>query len=249
MATYVCLVGLLIGASASPAGQAPPSAGQDIPLFAPQALAGVDQLHLALATPETVEKGLVDAPKLKARVAEKLGEAGIRPAEGQTALVPQLIVRIEGAPVPDGDGYACRVQVSLTRLMALPNRPDLRIWAEVWQSKPVMEVVARSEVAGAISTAVLTQAEAFVSACKAAGRAPSLSPGISAPPAAGHGPSRPQNPPAASGYALVSSKSSQVFHRPDCRWAQNVASGNLVGYKNREEAVQAGKRPCKTCKP
>jgi hypothetical protein len=163
--------------------------------------------------------------------------------------VPRLVVRIESAPVPDGDRYACRVQISLNRLVALPNRPDLQIPAEVWQSRPIMEVVAKADVAEAISTAALTQAEAFVAAYKAAGRAPSLPQGISAPPAAGQGRSSPKNPQAAPGYAFVSSTSSQVFHRPDCRWAQNIASGNLVGYKNRDEAVQAGRRPCKTCKP
>jgi hypothetical protein len=253
MATRVCLVAILIGASAGQAGQMRPSTGQDILLSTTQALVGIDQLHVVLATPETGQEGLTDVWKLKVRVAEKLGEAGIKPAEGEMSLVPRLIIRIESAPVPDGDRYACRVQISLIRLMTLPSRPDLQIWAEVWQSRPVMEVVAKPNVAEAVSTAVLTQTEAFVAACKAAGGAPSLTPGIkqdvSAPPAVGQGQSSPRGSQAASQYPFVSSTSSQVFHRPDCRWAQNIASGNLVGYKSREEAVQAGKRPCKTCKP
>jgi hypothetical protein len=249
MATHVCLVAILIGAVAGQAAEVHPSTGQDILLSASQALVGIDQLHIVLATPETGQEGLIGASKLKVRIAEKLGEAGIRSAEAEMSLVPRLVVRIESAPVPDSDRYAYRVQISLNRLVALPNRPDLQIPAEVWQSRPIMEVVAKPNIAEAISTAALTQAEAFVAACKAAGGAPSLSQGLSTPPVVSRGQSSPKGPQVVSEYPFVSSTSSQVFHRPDCRWAQNIASGNLVGYKSREEAVQAGKRPCKTCKP
>ena len=249
MPTYVCLVAILIGASAGQAGQVRPSTGQDIRLATTQALVGIDQLHVVLATPETGQEELIEASKLKVRVVEKLGEAGIKPAEGQMGLAPRLIARIESVPVHDGDRYACRVQISLTRLVTLPNRPDLQIPAEVWQSRPVMEVVAKPEIAEAISTAVLTQAEAFGAACKAAGSTSSLAPGVKQGGSADQGQSNPKGPQAGSPYPFVSSTSSQVFHRPDCRWAQNIASGNLVGYKSREEAVQAGKRSCKTCKP
>jgi hypothetical protein len=47
----------------------------------------------------------------------------------------------------------------------------------------------------------------------------------------------------------VASKSSNVFHRPNCRWAKNISPDNLVEYKNRDEAIKAGKRPCKSCRP
>jgi len=54
---------------------------------------------------------------------------------------------------------------------------------------------------------------------------------------------------AATGYLYVASKSRNVFHKPDCRWAKNISSENLVTYKSKEEAIKAGKRPCKTCNP
>jgi len=253
MATHVCLVAILIGASTLQAGQVRPSMDQDISLSTVQALVGVDQVHIMLTTPETGQERIIEASTLKVRIAEKLGGTGIKPAEGEMSVLPRLVVRIERAPIPDGDRYACRVQVALTRLVTLPNRPDLHIPAEVWQSRPVMEVIAKPNIAEAVSAAVLIQTDAFVAACKAAGGTSSSSPrvkqGSSAPPVVGQGPLSPKGPQAASGYAFVSATSSQVFHRPDCRWAQNIASGNLVGYKSRPEAVQAGKRPCKTCKP
>ena len=50
-------------------------------------------------------------------------------------------------------------------------------------------------------------------------------------------------------YEFIGSKSSNVFHKSDCRWASNISSENLVSYKTREEAAKAGKRPCKRCNP
>ena len=73
--------------------------------------------------------------------------------------------------------------------------------------------------------------------------------GILPPSETGPVPTDSGGPAPTAGYPLVSSRNSQVFHRPDCRWVQNIAGGNLVGYRSRDEAVQAGKRPCKTCKP
>jgi hypothetical protein len=47
----------------------------------------------------------------------------------------------------------------------------------------------------------------------------------------------------------IGSKSSDVFHKPDCSWVKNISSGNLVSYASRDEATKAGKRPCKMCNP
>lgn len=55
--------------------------------------------------------------------------------------------------------------------------------------------------------------------------------------------------PNAARYMYVSSKNSQVFHRPNCRSAKRIKPENLVGYNSKEEVIQAGKRPCKVCKP
>ncbi|MCX5639074.1 MAG: hypothetical protein NTX52_15470 [Planctomycetota bacterium] len=50
-------------------------------------------------------------------------------------------------------------------------------------------------------------------------------------------------------YKYVASKNSQVFHTPNCRSAKRISPENMVGYSSREEAVNAGKNPCKICKP
>ena len=50
-------------------------------------------------------------------------------------------------------------------------------------------------------------------------------------------------------YAYVASVNSEVFHQPNCRYAQRIKQNNLVGFKSREDAVNSGRRPCKVCKP
>ena len=50
-------------------------------------------------------------------------------------------------------------------------------------------------------------------------------------------------------FRYVSSKNSRVFHGPRCRSAKRINPENLVTYSSRIEAVQAGKRPCKVCRP
>ncbi len=50
-------------------------------------------------------------------------------------------------------------------------------------------------------------------------------------------------------WKYVASKKSEVFHRPDCKWAERISPGNLIGFKSREEAIKSGRRPCKSCEP
>ena len=47
----------------------------------------------------------------------------------------------------------------------------------------------------------------------------------------------------------VASVHKEPFHRVFCRWAQKISPKNAVYYNTREEAIQAGHRPCKVCKP
>jgi sugar phosphate isomerase/epimerase len=60
---------------------------------------------------------------------------------------------------------------------------------------------------------------------------------------------KPAAEPVVAEYRYVASKNSSVFHRPQCRWAKKISPKNLVNYNSRDEAMQAGKRPCKQCKP
>lgn len=240
MATRACFIAILLGVSIGPAAQPRSPREQNVLIRAHQALVDVDSLGVVIEGHEIGRDALsMDLPGLKARVLEKLAGAGIKHLQSEAGPLPTLLVRIEGVAVPASDQCVWSVQVALVRLVTLPGQPDAQFQAVVWQGQPLLKLFTRQEAAEAVAIAVLARVEAFVAAH---GEARSLL-------------SPPQDiklnvsAPTASGAAFVSSKSSQVFHRTDCRWAQNIASGNLIGYNSRQEAVQAGKRPCKTCQP
>jgi phosphatidylserine/phosphatidylglycerophosphate/cardiolipin synthase-like enzyme len=53
--------------------------------------------------------------------------------------------------------------------------------------------------------------------------------------------------PTSDGY--VASRNSAVFHKADCKSAAKISERNLVRYATRDEAIQAGKKPCHECNP
>jgi phosphatidylserine/phosphatidylglycerophosphate/cardiolipin synthase-like enzyme len=63
----------------------------------------------------------------------------------------------------------------------------------------------------------------------------------------------PSSPPPATaapflgGY--VASKNSAVFHRADCESAAKISERNLIHYATRQEAIEAGRKPCAECNP
>jgi micrococcal nuclease len=51
-------------------------------------------------------------------------------------------------------------------------------------------------------------------------------------------------------YYVASRRSRrQVFHRPDCEWAEKVKAENLIRFETKDEALDSGYSPCRTCKP
>lgn len=55
--------------------------------------------------------------------------------------------------------------------------------------------------------------------------------------------------PASAPAALVGSSRSPVFHKATCASVAKLSAKNLVTYGSRDEAIQAGKRPCPHCDP
>jgi micrococcal nuclease len=47
----------------------------------------------------------------------------------------------------------------------------------------------------------------------------------------------------------VASKNSEVYHKIDCKWAKRITEKNLICFKSLEEVIEAGLRPCSTCRP
>ncbi len=201
-------------------------------------LADVNEVSVVLATEDTprVEQ-MFDAPDVKARILQKLGDAGVRVVVQGTETTSKLVVHIEGMEVLGSDKWVFRVQTTLDRLVMVPGRETRQLLTEVWRVGPMMNVVAKPEVGGVICDAALVQVGVFADAQKSARSLAETAKDESGTTSS------------AAPYLFVASKSGKAFHRPDCRWAQNISADNLVTYKTREEAVQSGKRPCKSCKP
>ncbi len=54
--------------------------------------------------------------------------------------------------------------------------------------------------------------------------------------------------PSPGGEALyVGNARTKKFHRPDCRWAEEISPANRVEFRSREEAIRQGYEPCKVC--
>jgi hypothetical protein len=219
-----------------------------------EALAGIERLCAVVAADETPEvKRLVDPEVLRAKIVSRLHEAGITYVECKTGLTPRLVVQIEATHVPDCGRHVYRVQTSVNRVVTFSNHRDFHVLAAVWQLRPTIQVVPDERVVEAINAAAVVQVDAFVGAHEAARR---LQPHAESTPAAAAsartgGRQDPEDTmrPSLIQFQFVASRNSSVFHRPDCRWAQNIAEKNLVGFRTRDEAVRAGKRPCKSCKP
>jgi hypothetical protein len=259
MTTYAYLILALL--LAGPLPEAPVAQAEVLSPPAPglliskhDALADVDQLCVLLVTSGAKQtESLVDYPALQARAVAALRAQRIEHVACKTGVTPRLQIHVETLRFGKTQLCVYRVQTALSRIVTFTDHRELRVQADVWRLNPVMAAAPEADLADALGAAVLTQVEAFAGAYHAAQRFYRH---------AGDAGTIPPEPPSASTPAVegltdqttvqhpyVASKSSSVFHRADCRWARNIAAKNRVTYPTRAAAIQAGKRPCKTCKP
>jgi len=159
------------------------------------------------------------------------------------ADVPVLRIAVNLLSSEAQDPVALCAQTSFARLVHLDERGGRSFQAAVWRTDPVMQSVRSSAWRDRAEKVVLEQVASFVAARKAAAPHDGETPIVSKAPAL------PRSAASASPFPFVASKNSSVFHRGDCRLARNISEENLVTYTSREEAIQDGKRPCKSCQP
>ncbi len=217
---------------------------------ADQTLAGIDKLYVVITQvdAEPNEDGL-NRKELEARIINKLKECGIKITAaigGDILNIPDLRVSVDMLKLKDLQQYVFRIQTSLATKVSLPGELPLCIKADVWKTEPAMQAVSIKDMPAAVTGVVLEQVDAFIHAYLAANQPgtgvsdASVASVIAATKRVGRRPAE---------YKFVASKNSNVFHRPDCSSAERIKPANLVGYNSRGEAIKAGKRPCKRCKP
>ena len=55
--------------------------------------------------------------------------------------------------------------------------------------------------------------------------------------------------PQASNVNYIASIERGKFHKPDCRWAQNIKAENRLVFEDRSSALERDYTPCNTCNP
>ncbi len=246
------LCGSVTGDTQSPADKpAPPADRPTPPVQTNPALVGIQQLYV-IVVPLYAELGA----QVEQRVAETAIMVLPAPSLGEPFIagsIAELRINIDLLGPVNVQRYVYRVQTSV----AVDVRPQVdapvAVRSNVWTVGATVQPASPQDEFAAVSNLVMEQVEAFISAWLTANRQAGLVPEAdrsgAVSPAAASQRARPEARPTAAKYQYVSSKYSKIFHKPDCRWAKRILPKNLVGYNSREEAVKAGKRPCKICKP
>ncbi len=166
--------------------------------------------------------------------------------------IPEFRISIDLLNIADTNQCVFRLKSSLLKKAQLENGPKALMMAEVWQNEPVMRMVSTSDLADSLVAASVSQAKGFIGSWSAASKLNKQT---------DNGQTLPQIRKSAGKEAAnpgkkrdtetkyVASKNSKVFHKADCQFVKRIKPANLVSYDTRDEAVKAGKNPCKTCNP
>ena len=209
------------------------------------ALTDISQLYVVIAPDESEpNRNALLWGKIDEQVQNRLSKSGIGVIAGSAFPKPCLEVCINMLKLDDLQQYVFCIQTSLARTVTLPPRPKLplqdSLWAgmqklraNVWRSEQKMQSASLEDMADKITAVVMEQTEAFIHSYTVANQQ-SVKPAVES---------------VAAEYKYVASKNSKVFHKSDCSSAERIAPANLTGYAGRADAIKAGKRPCKRCKP
>ena len=145
------------------------------------------------------------------------------------------------------------IQTSLVKNIYPEEDRRVFVNIEAWTMGATVQVRLRESALAVITSLVVEQVDAFINAHFAANPQRVLFPDVNdvnvfsmrAGPRRG----RPSVRAAVAEYKYVASKKGRVFHTPDCSSAKRIKPENLIGYSSREEAIEAGKRRCRRCKP
>lgn len=223
-------------------------------------LAGLTKLYVVVEPSEAGSgKGGLIWKDLEQKIKKRLEQAGVEIAPGVSLGrglmdhdIPELRVHMDLLEFTDSNIYVFRVQVTLATKVYLKEK-GVSFKAEAWRADPKMQAVPAQNMPDAVTETIMEQVEAFIYSRLAANpqtkqptdandaNAASLTTQTSS--------AKPASDQQAAQYKYVSSKNSKIFHKPQCSWAQRINPENLTGYNSRQEAIKAGKRPCKRCNP
>jgi hypothetical protein len=227
------------------------------------ALSGIDALQVVVVP--SGDQRVCDSAfwgELAGKVEQKLKHATIKiPDPNQTDQaskpfdMPEFAVHVDVRHF-DGEQMFLAVRTGLARPVYVAMReagskelkPGSMVMAAVWTEASAIMPATSEHVREVISRQTLEQADAFIAAWVASNRSERKVLSSEATTVEKEVTGRPvDSTPAERQY--VASKNSKVFHSPGCSSVKRISPENLTAYKTRDEAVSAGKRACKLCKP
>ncbi len=222
--------------------------GQPNPAFV-----GLERLSVVIVPTDSDpnEDGLV-WKELHAKVEGKLKEAGIRiipGIAGNILEIPELQICVDMLKLNGPQLYMFHIRTSLAIKVSLENKRKRYLKAVVWKVGSAMQVASVEQMPAAVTDEVCREVDVFISAWRQANRASDKTGGIITPAVTKKQRQRPAAKSIEAEYKCIASKNSKVFHKADCSSAKRIKPENLVKYGSKGEAIKAGKRPCKRCKP
>jgi hypothetical protein len=233
------------------------------------ALIGIRAIRVAVFPPNAVI-GANDtlSANMKAAVERKLAESDTRLAallqQGfNSALLdpPFISININKFSLIAGGNPVFSVQTTLSANVPLESNPVVFSRVDVWSRMDTIQAPNINAEIAAVNSLISKHIDEFVKDFSLANAAPVLpadsnnikitTPQKTQTSAKPKTEVKPQAPPTdnQAQYSYVSSKNSKIFHKPDCSWVKNILPKNQIFYKTRDEAIAAGKQPCKKCQP
>jgi hypothetical protein len=250
----IIVIGILSAAATGEVEPAPPDTLLDRP---DPALAGVRQLYIVILPPDAEpNKDGLNRKDLEAAVENKISQAGIKIVDAiqrehtlRSLAIPELRININMLKIEEPNQYIFHIETSLAKKVYLTKDGSRYIKADLWEAEPTMQAASAEGVTAAVTDAVSEQVDAFIHAYLAANPPNRRSLDANDTNEAVKEQVEAAAEPAPAEYEYVASKNSNVFHKPDCNWVKKIKPENLVRYSSRDEAINAGKKPCGRCNP
>jgi len=204
---------------------------------------------------QQVLKSGLNLKKLETAVRNHLKQTGIsavirRTAKDTTKSVgpPDLRINIDMFEFDIIGQYVFSVQTSIAVKVRLPKRSSRLFKADIWSTGSILNAASSQNISEAVTQTVLEQVEAFIAHIKIKSENQTIidSNDISAKKLKTN--AKPKQTEEVK-IKYVSSASSKKFHKQSCRYAKRIYPKNLIEYDTRKQAIEMGKKPCKSCTP
>ncbi|HIJ52626.1 MAG TPA: hypothetical protein HPP66_05670 [Planctomycetes bacterium] len=202
-------------------------------------------------TKEAREAGLKEED-IRKDIATRLEQTGVKTLPEYMYGPPRLQIRINAYKIPNQEMFVDNIDVLFKQEVTLARNPEEKITAVTWEHSWLSNSPPQRFVKH-IKSNIKILIDGFIADYLAANppdkRPADVNNIAIVLPAVPDKQTKPLVKPTTAEYKYVASKNSKVFHKPDCRWVKRIKPSNLVTYSTRAKATEAGKRPCKTCKP